>query len=541
MNPYLTPQGRWVLLSGAIFLVGGVFLSDPLMLLIGQVHIVLLLVGVMLLVPGALALDRRLVSLQVISDAGMIAKDSPGTGRVVGEPSVLSLSVRNRASVPLHHLRARPFMGDGLKVSEVSARDVLPPNRVLETEIQVEGTRAGRWVLHGFDMTVSDPLGLVDGRDYLPCTHAFEVYPFAGAIRRQRRTKRGLSSRDTIGAQLIDRVGSGTDLRELRDYQAGDAMRDIAWKTSMRTRKLVSRDYEHEVTTNTYFLLDVSSSMRGGQWSGQKLDFGVQQVVDQADAIIRRRDRVGLVTFDERVYGHIGLGQSGQHMRRILHHLVGLNAVVDSDLTELDETDVERLAADYLLVQERLDFRKGDVDSDSGVNRRLMSRWLTTLSTQSDLVTSPVLREGVVSQDVSPLRRFLQTRGVEVPFRVEARLGMKERGLVQALETVTKQVGSPTRIVVVTDLCGVLNPEVMMRTLRQMIARKHVVEFQVLFTPSFYRDSDESKTYQVVRDLFTSAESDERSRVVSRLRQAGVLVRVVRPNSEAIALSVAED
>ena len=67
-------------------------------------------------------------------------------------------------------------------------------------------------------------------------------------------------------------------------------------------------------------------------------------------------------------------------MRRLLHHLVGLNSIVDPDLTEFDEDEAEALVADYLLVQERLDFRKGDgVDEVSGVNRKLLQRWLASV------------------------------------------------------------------------------------------------------------------------------------------------------------------
>lgn len=530
MNPFLTAQGRWVLLSGVVFLLIGVLLSNPLILLLGQIHIVLLMSGVMLLVPGALALDRRMVKVASFDDLQDV-KPRPGLGKVVGESSYLNLSVQNQAGVALHNLRARPFAGPGLKTSEFRSPTVLPGRREVTTRVEVVGERTGRWALHGFDVSISDPLGLVDTRDYLPSLHTFEVYPPAGPVRRRHRLSRHAPpSLEVTGAQVVSHVGTGSDLRELREYQPGDPLRDIAWKTSLRAQKLVSRDYEREVTTSTYILLDISSSMRGGHWSGQKLEFAIRRVVEMADVIIRRRDRVGLATFDEKMYGHIGLGQSQPHMRRILHHLVGLNAVVDPDMTELDDVDVDRLAADYLLVQERLDFRKGQVESDSGVNRKLLHRWLHTVEEQTATLQSPVLTDGVVQRSPSALRQFLQLRGVDVPFRVEARLGMKERGLVQTMEKVLAQLHSPARIVVVTDLCGILNPEVLVRSLRQFAIHKHNVEFEVLFTPAFYPTFEESSPESIIRELFTSAEADERVKVAHRLRQVGAKVNFVRPS-----------
>jgi len=528
LNPFLRNQGKWVFLAGACFLVGGVFLSSPLLVLLGQVHIVLLMVSLVLLVPGVLALDRRFVSIDVLD-----AAESPGTGKVVGERERLALGFRNTSGVGLYHVRAKPFASAGLDIEPLSLRDPLRGGRALATEVAVEGKRAGRWVLHGFDLTVSDPLGLVDGRDYLPCTHAFEVYPLAGPILRRKSARRNQAISD-LGVHVVDQVGSGSDLRELRDYQPGDPLRDIAWKTSLRARKLVSRDYENEITTNTYLVLDISSSMRGGQWAGQKLDFGLQLLVDRADAVIRRKDRVGIVTFDERVYGHVPLGHSSAHMKRILHHLVGLNAVVDPDLTELDETDVERLAADYLLVQERLDFRKGETDPESGVNGGLLRRWIET-QPESKSLKSPVLTQGIVNGHASGLRRFLQLRGVDVPFRVEARLGMKERGIAHAIETIMSHAPKGTKVVVISDLCGILNPDMLSKVLRQAAANRFDIEFEVLFTPDFYQDSEMTQSYQVVRGLFTSAEAEERSKIVKKLRAMGVKVRVKGP-SKGLAL-----
>ena len=279
-----------------------------------------------------------------------------------------------------------------------------------------------------------------------------------------------------------------------------------------------------------YVALDISSSMRGGRHRGQKLEWGIHYAVDLAEHLLRKRDRVGLLTFDEKMYGNIAPGNATNQMRRILHHLVGLNSVTDEDLTELDDAEVERLAADYLLVQDRLDFRRGKDLAPTGINRALLTRWLASMADVTrEQFDSAALREGVVAREGQPVRDFLRYRGVPVPYRVEARLGMKERGLVQTLEHVVRHARESHWIVVVSDLCGVMNVESLVRGVNLVRANGHSIEFVVPFTPWFYGPTPDDPKFEIVRELFTSAEAEERTRIIARLRSLGVRVQVERP------------
>ncbi|MEZ4462295.1 MAG: DUF58 domain-containing protein [bacterium] len=539
MSPSLAITGKLVLASGLAFLVVGAVLSDPIILLLGQVHIVMLVMAVMALIPSALVLDRRVVRVATSAEGGARA----GTGHVMGERESLHIVIENPSLVALHHFKATPYASSGISVSTPEGIVSVGAGQQVEREFHVSGNRTGRWVLHGFDVSVHDPFGLVETRDYLPAVHAFEFYPFAGWIRR-RRSMRGPTIESMSGLHVVDAFGSGTEIREMRDWHSGDSLRDIAWKPSVRARRLVSREFEREITTTSYVVLDISSSMRGGQRKGAILDHGIHIAVDLVDRIIDRNDRVGFMTFDEKLYGHITPNSGTGHMKRILHHIVGLMSVVDQDLTELDDVEVFKLAADYALVQERLDFRKGnDVDPESGVNEALLERWISSgLAQTQQKLSSPVLREGVVAAKPKLVREFLQLRGVEVPYRVEARLGMKERGLGQAIEQMAVVRPKVQHVTIITDLCGIMNVEPILRALRALQRQKVRVEFVVLFGPAFYEVNQHAdERYDAVRGLFTSAEAEERSRLVQKLRAAGIDVKIVRPSAPLLAKQAAVD
>jgi uncharacterized protein (DUF58 family) len=522
VNPYLTITGRLVLFSGLVFtMVGAAATSVPLLVL-GQVQIVAVAVGFVLISPAALVLDRRLVAMRVEPEEA----SRMGTGHVVGNRVDVELDVHNESDQVLHNFRAEPFGAEPLSTANADVATIAGGAKAT-SRFEVHADRCGRWMLHGFDVTVTDPLGLVETRDYLPSNHAFEFYPAAGRLRRRAR-RRPPQTTAAGGYNLVERVGHGTEIRQLRDWRPGDSLRDIAWKATLRSRKLISREFESEVSANVYVALDISSSMRGGRWPGQKLEWAIHLTVDLAEELLAKRDRVGVLTFDEKMYGHVAPGNSSRHMQRILHHLVGLNSVVDDELTELDETELEQLAANYLLVQERLDFRRGARDSE--INRKLLDRWLRSVMAESRArYDSGVLQEGIVGEESSRLRRFLRYRGVPIPYRVEARLGMKERGLVQTLEHVVRTSRDPMWIFVISDLCAIMNPETLVRGVNLARADGHHVEFVVPFTPAFYEPEPDDPKYEVVRELFTQAEADERARIVDRLRHAGVRVDIARP------------
>ncbi len=172
MSPYLTIRGRWLLLSGMLFILLGAGFSSSLILFLGEVQIAVLAVAFMLLVPGALALDRRQVVLEIEAD-----EEAGALTTIVDSPLSVDVRVRNHSGVGLHAIRLEPFSTTApIQVEETRARRLLPSRHELVSQVSMRIMRTGRWVLQGFDVRISDPLGLLETRDYLPCTQAFEWF-----------------------------------------------------------------------------------------------------------------------------------------------------------------------------------------------------------------------------------------------------------------------------------------------------------------------------------------------------------------------------
>lgn len=533
MKPYLSEAGKY-LLYGSLLAIGfGVFFSKPTLVYLGEIEIAALLIGYFLITPSALSLDRRRLRIEFDFDA----VERVGTSSLVGDEVETTIRIINESSNTVYGLSAAPFGSKSLKLPENAERSSLEPGAHALSDFPVKGLRTGRFSIQGYDVSVRDPFGLIEVKDYLPSLEIFRFFPKAGRLRKARFRYNWLSQ-FASGKHLLKNSGSSMNLKELRDFQPGDALRKIAWKQSMRTGKLISREFENETSTEVYVAVDISSSMRGGAWDGQKLEWAIHYCVDFAELILKNNDNVGLLTFDEKLYGHIEPGNSRLHMKRILDHLTSLYSIVDAEMTELQERELESFVADYLLVQERLDFRKNaPVDSESGVNRTLLEQWVgRRQQREQKKFGANIMAAGVVDGAENPLRTFLQARGVELPYRVEARLGMKERGLKQMFDHVLLETKKPMWILIVSDLCGVLNPEPLLRQIRMVMSKGHKVMFVVPFTPAFYSldDDEEKQRAKIVHELFTAAESEERDGMVKAIRATGAIVDYIKSGRQEI-------
>jgi uncharacterized protein (DUF58 family) len=524
MSTHLTNRGRWLFGSSLVFLTAGTVAIRPALVALGAVQLCCLLVAYLLGLRGALVLDRRLV--EVTFAGGDESGSGSGRGGVVGVARNVQVAVSNPSIFDISEFELDPFSPEQLDVELDESRRSIDAGETREWTATVRARQSGRWVLQGFDVRAVDPLGLTRNRDYLGACQPFEFYPNVGRLRSSSsRRRRGRQSHQ----KRIQPDRSGTEIRELRDYQPGDPLHHVAWKATAKNQRLISREFDDDVGSGLMILLDMSASMRGGSPQGDKLEHAVEMVASLADARLQQRRRVGLVTFDEDIYGYLPMRDHQTHYRRILRHLVGLKSVVAHQLTELDDAELAEVVADYLIVQERLDFRRGS-DGDR-VNLSLLKRWLDgRMSVERERYDSPVLTEGVTEEVDDVVREFTRLRGLPIPYRAESRLGRKSQGLADGLEMVASRAPSAQQIVIISDLCGLTHLDLVERGLGLAQKKGHQLRCYVPFTPAYHRpELEESELGDILVELFSAAEREERRDGIEFLRARGVDVEVVGP------------
>lgn len=122
------------------------------------------------------------------------------------------------------------------------------------------------------------------------------------------------------GLHRSPRKGFSVEFAEYRPYQPGDDPRYIDWKIAARADRWVVRQYEEETNLRATLVLDVSRSMA---WTGSpvrltKLAYAEHLVAALSLLLLRQRDAVGIVRFDERVLSAVPPRANRGQWRRIV-------------------------------------------------------------------------------------------------------------------------------------------------------------------------------------------------------------------------------
>jgi uncharacterized protein (DUF58 family) len=115
--------------------------------------------------------------------------------------------------------------------------------------------------------------------------------------------------------------GFSVEFNDYRHYQRGDDMRHVDWKLYARSDKLYIKQYEDETNVRCVILLDTSASMAYSSGGSSKLDYGITLASALAYFIMRQRDAVGLITFDEEIKDYIPAKCRQPHLMHILRTL----------------------------------------------------------------------------------------------------------------------------------------------------------------------------------------------------------------------------
>ncbi len=116
--------------------------------------------------------------------------------------------------------------------------------------------------------------------------------------------------------------GFSVEFAEHRQYMPGDNIRDVDWKVFAKSDRYYVKQYEEETNLKAYLLLDCSGSMR--YQSGdriRKLDYAGMLAGALSYMMLRQRDAVGMVTFDDKLRRYIPPRSKSGHLHVLLNEI----------------------------------------------------------------------------------------------------------------------------------------------------------------------------------------------------------------------------
>lgn len=145
--------------------------------------------------------------------------------------------------------------------------------------------------------------------------------------------------------------GFSVEFAEHRQYMPGDDIRDIDWKVYAKSDRHYIKQYEEETNLKAYLLLDCSASMayRSGD-RVSKLDYAGLVSGALSYMMLRQRDAVGLVTFDEAMRKYIPPRSKSGHLHVLLNEIAGQTPSKETNVSNVLHEMAERIKRRGLVI-----------------------------------------------------------------------------------------------------------------------------------------------------------------------------------------------
>lgn len=142
-------------------------------------------------------------------------------------------------------------------------------------------------------------------------------------VRKIEIKTRGLSNEIFAGKYHTAFRGRGMSFSEVREYRAGDDVRDIDWNVTARSRTPHIKVYEEERELTMMLLVDVSSSRIFGSAERMKKAIITEISAVLAFSAAQNNDKVGCIFFSDRVEKFIPPKKGRSHILMIIRELIG--------------------------------------------------------------------------------------------------------------------------------------------------------------------------------------------------------------------------
>jgi uncharacterized protein (DUF58 family) len=238
-----------------------------------------------------------LALLALLDLARLVAMPAPQARRRAPETwpvgvrtsAALVLEAARRQRVDVHDLHPGDWAGEGLP-----RRLDLRPGVETTVEFHLTAHARGDATFEGTQLRLHSPWRLFHRDVVVGDTQRVRVYPNFAPLAKFALFSSEQASR-LVGAHVKRRRGEGTDFHQMREYRVGDSLRQIDWKATARTRRLISREYQDERNQQVLLMLDTGRRLMARDGAMSHFDHVLDAALVVAWLALRQGDGVGLL------------------------------------------------------------------------------------------------------------------------------------------------------------------------------------------------------------------------------------------------------
>ncbi|MBL0144485.1 MAG: DUF58 domain-containing protein [Chitinophagaceae bacterium] len=226
-------------------------------------------------------------------------------------------------------------------------------------------TARGNYTFGRIIIYVKSLLGLLQYRTNIAANATVPVYPSFMQMRKYE-----LLSQTTIqteyGNKRMRKLGHSMEFEQIKEYVRGDDRRTINWKATARKGTLMVNNYTDEKSQQVYCVIDKGRLMKMPFKQLTLLDYAINSTLVLSNVCLQKQDRVGVMTFANRMGSLIAADKKPIQRENILQLLYNQE-------TAFLESDYEML---YMQIRSKIKHRSlivlyTNFESLSGLKRQI--------------------------------------------------------------------------------------------------------------------------------------------------------------------------
>jgi len=295
----------------------------------------------------------------------------------------------------------------------------LPAGQRLVTAYQVTPARRGEVAFAPAEARVRSRGGLCELIVRLGQHEVRRVYPDFAQMARYAWLA-GDRRLQEIGIKTYQQRGEGTDFKQLSEYQAGNSVRHIDWKATLRLGKPVVREFQDERDQCVLLLVDCGRRMRADDRQAgigtSHFDQVLNAVMLLTYVALKQGDAVGAVTFGTPPEEFRSVPpRKGRHaLNGLMSELYGLQPTPTHSDYVAAAQDLLRRHGKRALVVVITNFRDEDSRELGQALRLLRSRHLVLLASLRERIVSELMAQPLANAeaalDVASAHLYEQSR-----------------------------------------------------------------------------------------------------------------------------------
>lgn len=224
----------------------------------------------------------------------------------------------------------------------------------------------GEYTFFDLNVFTSSPLNFIVRRFKIAAQQTVKVYPSYLSLKKFDLIAHS-NNLSEAGNKKIRKIGQSVEFEQIREYVNGDDIRTLNWKaTARKGGQLMVNSYTDERSQQIYCIIDKGRVMKMPFDGMTLLDYAINSTLILSRVALLRRDRAGLVTFDNNIGQILHADRKVGQMNNILETLY-------DQQTNFGESDYEKL---YALVRTRITQRSlivlfTNFESMTGLERQL--------------------------------------------------------------------------------------------------------------------------------------------------------------------------